>query len=52
MQSKKKTPVHTFLLIAFKDAFENNKPLPDWLVKEGIKTKKLESQKIITLYLV
>ena len=30
---KKLPSTHTFLVNAFVDAFENNNPLPDWLVK-------------------
>ena len=33
MQSKKLQSTHTFLVNAFVDAFDNNKPLPNWLVK-------------------
>ena len=37
---KKLPSTHTFLVNAFVDAFDNNKPLPNWLVK-GKTTKKL-----------
>ena len=45
---KKLPSTHSFLVNAFVDAFENNKPIPDLLVKGKTKLlpKKQESQKI------